>query len=740
MIWRASELVDLDTLNEEQRSAVLDFDHNLLILACAGSGKTRTITSKIAYAISQGIYKPYQILAVTFTNRAAGEMRERVEAMLPDVDLEGLEMRTFHSFGAYILRRYGGRLGLSPTFCIYDDSDSLSLLSTVVPTLDKKDLRQIQKAISNAKDRGLSPSSPGIGQMLPEYDFASAFQRYEDALEASGNVDFADLIGKSTRLLNEDEEVASYFRRRFRLVLVDEYQDSNRMQFELLKALTGPDTRLVTVGDDDQSIYSFRGAEIENILTFASSFDNVREIKLEKNYRSTSQILAAASALISKNRERHKKELVSAYGTSGAKPSVLFCLTGTGEGERIADLIRNIGDYDNTAILYRTNAQSQIFEQKLTDRRIPYKVIGALKFYEREEVKDALAFLYLMMNHRDQVSFRRIINKPSRGIGNAKMQAIFSAGDDLMEALRSFAGTAPKTARDGALIFLSAWERAEKALSEGENLGDILNTALLDTGLYDLYNSDPDRTVRLTKTENLGELVSVLHEAGEGREALMMFLEKLTLDSTMLGDHDPAAERGVTLMTMHNTKGLEFDRVFVAGLEEEMIPGRHDESPSSIEEERRIMYVAMTRARKSLYLSYAAQRMMWGHTEYHRPSRFLLDIPQMLLGGETGALSQPSSRSSLSSHVGDTLHYRPRTASSSQPSWSAGNVVVRRKKDGSGTAGNIHFAVGDKVRSFNFGEGTVIAVEKAGVNNILSVRFSSSVAKFVEGSAKLEKI
>ena len=732
-------MIDLSALNDEQREAVLDFDHNRLILACAGSGKTRTITTKIAYAISEGIFLPYQILAVTFTNRAAGEMRERVSSMLPDVDLSGLEMRTFHSFGAYMLRRYGERVGLSPSFCIYDDNDSLSLLSTVVTTLDKKNLREIQKAISNAKDRGLNPESPGIDSMLPDYDFRTAFRKYEEALAISGNADFADLICKSTELLKNDEEVSGYFRRRFRMILVDEYQDSNKMQFEMLRALVGPDTLLVTVGDDDQSIYSFRGAEIENILTFATSFENVREIKLEKNYRSTSQILAASSALISKNKARHKKELISADGTTGAKPAILFSLTGTGEGERIADLIRGFGDYDNTAILYRTNAQSQIFERALTDRRIPYKVVGALKFYEREEVKDALAFLYLVMNHRDQVSFRRIINKPARGIGNAKLQQIMAEDEDLMAALRSFADKAPKSAREGALSFLSAWERAERDLATEENLGDILNNALLDTGLYDLYNSDPDRATRITKTENLGELVSVLKMAGCGRESLALFLEKLTLDNTVLGDNDPRDESGVTLMTMHNTKGLEFSRVFVAGVEDEIIPGRHDESPSATEEERRIMYVAMTRARKSLYISYAAQRMMWGHTDYHTPSRFIKDIPADLLGGEVAALSMPRSSSSLSSHVGDTLRYRPRTAVSSEPAWTPGNVVVRRKK-ADRPAEVQHFDVGDKVRSENFGVGTVISAEKVGVNRILRVQFRNSTAKFVEGSTKLEKV
>ena len=732
-------MIDLDALNDEQRSAVLDFDHNLLILACAGSGKTRTITAKIAYAISEGIFQPYQILAVTFTNRAASEMRERVEAMLPGVDLNGLEMRTFHSFGAYILRRYGSRAGLAPSFCIYDDSDSLSLLSTVVTTLDKKNLREIQKTIANAKDRGLTPDSPGIDSMLPDYDFRTSFRKYEEALEASGNADFADLIAKSTKLLQEDEEVSSYFRKRFRMVLVDEYQDSNRMQFEMLRALVGPETLLVTVGDDDQSIYSFRGAEIGNILTFASSFDNVREIKLEKNYRSTSEILAAAAALISKNKARHKKELVSAYGTTGAKPSVLFSLNGTGEGERIADLIRGFGDYDNTAILYRTNAQSQIFERALTDRRIPYKVIGALKFYEREEIKDSLAFLYLMMNHRDQVSFRRIVNKPARGIGSAKLTRILSLDDDLMKALRAFVESSSGVARDGAASFLSAWERAERELALGTGLGDILNNALLDTGLYDLYNSDPDKAVRKSKTENLGELVSVLQMAGSGRDALMEFLEKLTLDTTVLGDEDPRDERGVTLMTMHNTKGLEFDRVFIAGVEDEIIPGRHEESIDATEEERRILYVAMTRARKSLYISYAAQRMMWGHTDYHIPSRFLGDIPASLLGGEVSALSASRPRSSLSSHVGDTLHYRPRTVSSSEPLWTPGNVVIRRKKP-SPAPSDQHFEVGDKVMSDNFGKGEVISIDKAGVNRILTVRFNNTTAKFVEGSAKLEKL
>ncbi len=723
-------MIDLDTLNEEQRDAVLDFDHNLLILACAGSGKTRTITSKIAYAISQGIYKPYQILAVTFTNRAANEMRERVEAMLPGVDISGLEMRTFHSFGAYLLRRYGTSVGLSPTFCIYDDSDSLSLLSTVVANIDKRNLRQVQKAISSAKDKGLTPESPGLDGIIPDYDFRGAFRRYEEALAKSGNADFADLIVKSTELLRDNEEVSSYFKKRFKMVLVDEYQDSNKMQFELLRALVGPDTRLVTVGDDDQSIYSFRGAEIENILTFSLSFENVREIKLEKNYRSTSQILRAAAALISHNKGRHKKDLVSAYDESGTKPAVLFSRNGNEEGERIANLIKGFGDYESTAILYRTNAQSQIFERALTGMRVPYKVIGALRFYEREEIKDALAFLYLLVNHHDQVSFRRIINKPTRGIGNAKLSAILEEDDDLMEALRAFLS---KSKKGSGSDFLSAWELAEKALTEDKNLGEIMNDALISTGLYDHYNKEPDKAVRKTKMENLGELVSALHNAGSGKAALAAFLENIALDSSSLDDS--GSNSGVTLMTMHNTKGLEFDRVFVVGLEDEIIPGFRDENLSDIEEERRLMYVAMTRARKNLYLSYAAMRTMWGRQEFHEPTRFFDDIPINFLGGEVSALSIPKGRAGLSSHVGDSIHFKPRTAMSTEPLWTPGSPVIRKKRKTDES-----FSVGDNVRSENYGKGEVVAIEKVGVNTIISVRFSRTTAKFVQGSTSLEKI
>ncbi len=736
-------MTDLAKLNNEQREAVLDFEHNLLILACAGSGKTRTITSKIAYAIENGIYKPYQILAVTFTNKAAAEMRGRVEAMLPEQDLSGLEMRTFHSFGAYLLRRYGGLVGLSPDFCIYDDSDSLSLLSTV-SSLDKKALREIVKAISKAKDRGMSPDSPGLDKILPDYDFSTLFRKYEDALSLSGNADFADLISKPTELLKKYPEAGDAVRNRFKMVLVDEYQDSNKMQFEFLKALVGPSTQLVVVGDDDQSIYSFRGADIKNILTFTSSFSNVREIKLEKNYRSTSQILSASGALIAHNKERHKKDLISADNIQGGKPSVMASVSGKAEAERVAALIKNLGDYDNTAVLYRTNAQSQGFEQIFTDMRIPYKVVGALRFYEREEVKDALSLLRLLVNHRDTVSFRRVINKPARGLGEAKVDKISVIDSDYFKALEEFVAVSSGVVKGNAQIFLSAWENAERRLSEDENLGDIMNKALEEFQIYDLYNKESDRAVRKTRMENLGQLVAVLSETGCGTEALSAFLEKLTLDSTTLGSHDPRDEAGVTLMTMHNTKGLEFDRVFVVGMEDEIIPGRLSEDEMEIEEERRILYVAMTRARKSLYLSFALNRNMWGRSEYHRATRFLSEIPSSLLSGDIAYITGRPQYSAME-YSGYRVAPKPRYENhfENTPSWASSINIAGKKSDNERRIINTEgtYSVGDSVRSPDYGIGTIRDIEmKKNGNRVLTVEFRNRTAKFIEAYAVLEKL
>ncbi len=752
-------MIDLDTLNPEQRDAVLDFDHNLLLLACAGSGKTRTITSKIAYAIERDVYRPQEIVAVTFTNRAAKEMRDRVSQMLPDSDISYLEIRTFHSLGAWLLRRFYQEAGLNKDFCIYDDDDSLSLLSSVV-ALDKKELREIQKRISKAKDLGLSPDSGNLNEISDDPNFRVYFRSYQEALERTGNVDFADLILKATELLeNKDGNASRYVHSRFKMILVDEYQDSNTEQFLFLKAFKGADAKLVVVGDDDQSIYSFRGAEVRNILSFAKCFDNVREIKLERNYRSTNEILMPASALIKHNKERHDKDIISADDKKGRKPSVLVSSTGGGEAARISALIENLGDYDSTAILYRTNAQSLPFEQALTDRKIPYKVIGALKFYAREEIKDGLAFLYLLMNRRDYVSFRRIINKPARGIGEQKINKILALSDRIDDSLRAFSENEKGVARDGALAFLNALEDADKRIEEDADLGEVMEKALYSTGLYSFYENEPDKAIRTTKLENLGQLVSILSEAGTGRDALSSFLEKLTLDTTVLGSHDPRDEEGVTLITMHNTKGLEFDRVFVVGLEQHLIPGKTIESAREKEEERRIMYVAMTRARKSLYLSFARARKQWGRTEYTLPSCFLREIPRDLLQGEVDEIyksgtssTEKDMKNSFSSYsygtnpysyVGRSTVYKPRTEVENKPSWASliDDVPNAKPKVNVIKKSPVRFSVRDRIKNPTYGEGTVEEIEeRSDGKRILTIQFSKNKAKFVEGKAPLEKL
>lgn len=742
-------MIDLSVLNEEQKEAVLDNKNNLLLLACAGSGKTLTITYKIAWAIENGFVYPGQVCAVTFTNRAAKEMRDRLENLLPNVDTSRMVVRTFHSLCASLLRRFGTSLGLKADFTIYDDDDSFQVLCNISKR-DKKELRDMAKSISKVKDIGLTPDDDGCAKYSDYHDFRTIYMAYENALRETGNVDFADLIGKAVELLKTNEEALSYCHNRFKLVLVDEYQDSNSEQFKFLKLFVSPESQLVAVGDDDQSIYSFRGAEIRNILSFSKDFSGVREIKLEKNYRSTDQILAPASALIKHNKNRHDKEIVSADKKSGSKPVVIVSQNGVMEAKRVCSIIQGCGDYNNTAILYRTNAQSLAFETELTQRRIPYKVIGALKFYDREEIKDSLSFLRLLLNHSDSVSFRRIINKPSRKIGEKKLSEILSRDNDLFLALSSFSQDNPSL--EGARAFLNAWKNAEKRLDDDVSLGEVMFKALEETGLKELYESERDRAIRQSKLDNLSQLVSTLEEntlkqdsiaenlpVTTGREALSQFLERLTLDSTVLGDDDNRDKEGVTLITMHNTKGLEYDTVFCVGLEDEIIPGRNKEDDESKEEERRILYVAMTRARKKLYLSYATLRMLWGNFNNEHPSSFLKEIPLEFLSGDTeGINGNPYSFSSSFSSQAKPQYYYSNT-----PSWAKGiNIskkesITKPKEDKK----QLELKVGDRVKAQDKGEGVITDVTVSPDKTILTVLYDSGrKMRYVAGHANIEKI
>jgi len=622
----------LDCLNKPQREAVLHTGEPLLILAGAGSGKTRVITTKIAYLTDSGHYDPRSILAVTFTNRAAKEMAERAASLSRSG--HGAMVRTFHSFGAWFLRRNAGLAGLVPSFSIYDDEDSLSLLRGLNPNRTEKDLRPYARAIARAKDSALSPEdlllNPSAGPFatgLPGFD--RIYAEYEAKLRAIGNVDFGDLILLPLRILKENGEVRERTRARFSCILVDEYQDSNVAQYELLKTLTCPETYLCVVGDDDQSIYRFRGAEVRNILDFPRQFPGTRIIRLEENYRSTPQILQIAHAVVSNNTGRLGKELWTSL-PKGEKGTLILCDDHEEEALQCVRILED-GDWANTAILYRTNAQSLPFETAFTRHRIPYRVVGALRFYEREEVKDVLALLGLILNHRDEVSFKRMVNKPARGIGKTSIERVIAAADsadpDLIRSLRLTSPDLPAKGREGASRFLALLDWCHKSLGRLP-LGDFVHALIERSGLAE-YHKEQDASEGGRKAGNLEQLVNAAAEYQPGMEGLAAFMENITLDRSLSDGEDDSGR--VTLITVHNTKGLEFDRVIMTGLEEGIFPSGMEEDTEEIEEERRLFYVGVTRAKRSLFLTSCRRRLRWGRIANLRPSRFLLEIPREYL-------------------------------------------------------------------------------------------------------------
>ncbi len=630
----------LQALNPEQKEAVVHQGGPLLILAGAGSGKTRVITTKIAWLVQRMGLSPRSILAVTFTNKAAQEMKSRVLAMVPDA--QDVMIRTFHSFGAWFLRVNAQIAGLSPHFHIYDEDDSLTLLKGCIEKAeDKGSLRQTYNQISRLKDFALgvdaSPDEIRRHGCDPE-----SYRRYDAALRKTGNVDFGDLILLPIRLMRDNHEVRERTRQRFRVVLVDEYQDSNIAQFELLKELWRPETYLCVVGDDDQSIYRFRGAEVGNILTFPEVFPGTTIVRLERNYRSTQPILDIASAVVSNNKGRLGKTLWTDRG-SGEQPTV-YCLEDQEEEADLCSRIVQDGFAGDTAILYRMNAQSLHFERLFRERRIPFRLIGTTGFYSREEVKDAVAYLSLLANPNDEVRFRRIANKPGRGIGESSVEKIVrewrAGGGDLTEACRRQASRLPARTRAGLLDLLAIISELGSALGDTP-LSELARILISRTGLYELYRSR-DRTDGTSRSENLEEMVSDLASYGTGPEELVRYLEDVALASP--GDEKASgdADARVSLITIHNTKGLEFDRVIVTGLEEGIFP--HSSSawgePEELEEERRLFYVGITRARDQLILTWCRRRRIFGRYSDMAPSRFLDEIPEgaaRRVGEEDGA-------------------------------------------------------------------------------------------------------
>ncbi len=627
-----SEPSYLETLNAAQKEAVLHSGSPLLILAGAGSGKTRVITTKIAYLVDRLGVPPWSILAVTFTNKAAAEMRSRVSQLVPGA--EEAMVKTFHSFGAWLLRRNSHLLGLNSRFSIYDDDDAQSLVAAITEGLNRRETGFYARWISRAKDYALSPRD-NLDIITADPDFAEIYGKYEEKLRAMGNVDFGDLILRSLELLRDNPEVRQRMHQRFRVVLVDEYQDSNVAQYELLKQLTGPDTCLCVVGDDDQSIYKFRGAEVRNILSFPEIFPGTQVIKLEQNYRSTEKILKVASRVVAFNQERLGKTLWTER-SGGPTPVVAFLASHEEEAEYCAELLSR-GSLEDTAILYRTNAQSLAFETCFARRNIPYRIVGSYRFYEREEIKDILAYLALYNNPLDEVAFKRIINKPKRGLGATAVEKILSALDaeapDLWAAAEAASSGLSKKAATGAEAFFGLKKLMEAAMGEGAGSGQapqplskFMETVIRGSGLLEYY-TEKDEVSSSSKVSNLEELVHAAGNYAPGPEGLTQFLEDLELDRS-LTEGEGQDDHGVTLITMHNTKGLEFDRVIITGLEEGLFPSARSESEEELEEERRIFYVSLTRARRELYLTSCRRRQLYGRWQTLEPSLFLSEIPR----------------------------------------------------------------------------------------------------------------
>jgi DNA helicase-2/ATP-dependent DNA helicase PcrA len=614
----------LQELNPKQREAVLHTTTPLLILAGAGSGKTRVITTKIAHALHVLKTDPRSILAVTFTNKAAGEMRDRLASLAPNAG--ELMIRTFHSFGAWVLRRYGNDIGISQRFLIYDDSDMLSLLKTDLKgDHSPNEIQQYLFWIMRAKDLCLSSGDP-LESITRDAQFPQIYARYEERLAVTGNLDFGDLIMKTVLLLKQSENARRTLQERFSMILVDEYQDSNIAQYELLKALYAHGTFLCVVGDDDQSIYGFRGAEVENILTFSQSFPGTVIIRLEENYRSTKTILAAASAVIAHNRKRLGKTLCTA-NDQGEHIDLVILKNHTEEARCAARLIEENPE-QQTAILYRMNYQSRIFEEVFSQRCIPYVLVGSLRFYEREEVKDVLAYCALVLNPRDEVAARRILNKPPRGIGEKTAGTLFAALPDfegnLDEALKNrdsfFKGRAAQAFQAFSLLLANL-----RQFLNTSSLAQFIHELVMQAGLYDFYK-EKDIIEGTSKMKNLEELVNATMSYGTGEEALREFLENALLQNPEdLGSF----RHRVTLITLHNTKGLEFDRVIITGCEEGVFPvTRDDDGDDRIEEERRLFYVGLTRAKQKLVLSVCKSRFLFGTMITPPISRFIGEIPE----------------------------------------------------------------------------------------------------------------
>lgn len=764
----------LDALNEPQRQAVMATDGPLLILAGAGSGKTRVLTHRTAYLIEECGVNPYNIMAITFTNKAAGEMRERIDQMV-GYGSESIWVCTFHSTCVRILRRYIDRLGFGTNFTIYDSDDQKTLMKDICKRLEIDTKMYKEKmflsAISSAKDELIDPiefETRAAGDYVKRKQ-AQVYREYQQALKQNNALDFDDLIMKTVELFKLDKEVLASYQDRFRYIMVDEYQDTNTAQFELIRLLALKYQNLCVVGDDDQSIYKFRGANIYNILNFEHHFPDATVIKLEQNYRSTQNILDAANAVIANNQGRKEKRL---WTDNGAGDKITFeqLDTAAEEADFVArDIARRVrkGEYQykDCAILYRTNAQSRLFEERFITANIPYKIFGGVNFYARKEVKDLLAYLKTIDNGQDDLAVRRIINIPKRGIGAASINkvALYAQEQEISfyDAL-CVAEQVPGLGKAAAkirpfVLFIQSMKAKAKLLSVADLLQEVIET----TGyVRELEAEGTDEAE--ARIENIDELISKAVDYAEVEEAptLNGFLENVAL----VADIDSFDENSdyVVLMTLHSAKGLEFPNVYLAGLEDGLFPSymsiTSDNSQAEIEEERRLAYVGITRAKKNLTITSARVRMVRGQTQYGKVSRFVREIPPELLSRE---IYEPKPKEES---IEQSAFQKARKAFRTVPSYGGSGygkevgegygstfhsskatkpvyTKVENQRDFGSAGGTLSYQVGDRVRHIKFGDGEVMAIVSGGRDYEVTVDFDKAGTKKMFASfAKLKKI
>jgi DNA helicase-2/ATP-dependent DNA helicase PcrA len=714
----------LEGLNEPQRQAVLHGEGPLLILAGAGSGKTRVLTHRIAHLVGTGQAAPGEILAITFTNKAAQEMRERVEVLVGR-RARAMWVMTFHSACARMLRADAEKLGYTRGFTIYDEQDSLRLVKNCIEELDvdpkRFPARGIRRQISDAKNALLDAEGYRlkVGSFF-EQTAADVYDLYEPRLHSANAMDFDDLLFRCVNLFELFPEVRDRYRSSFRHVMVDEYQDTNRAQYRWLQLLCEEHRNIAVVGDDDQSIYRFRGADIRNILDFEHDWPDAEVIKLEQNYRSTQTILNASNAVIANNRSRKEKTLWSELG-EGDPVHVRELEDEHAEARfavsEIEKLVDEGGSRDDIAVFYRANAQSRVLEDMLVRYGVPYQVIGGTRFYERAEIKDALAYLTLLVNQSDTVAFGRIVNSPRRGIGQTSQARLVGHANTIGAPVWEVAAAPEEVPGLGTAAvkaigrFMSVMERLRERADGGAGVGDLLSETLEEAGYVDALRAE--RTVESqVRLENLEELVGVAREYDATAEepSVEEFLQQIALFSEQDNLRD---EQGlVTLMTLHNAKGLEFGTVFIIGMEDGVFPHSRSIEAGDLEEERRLAYVGITRAKRELYLTYARTRALFGNRDWNLRSRFIDEIPIDLTDREEQG---PTGREGAST-------------------WSGGAAGAAVEPTGPGAI----FALGDDVTHANFGEGVIVGVEPGG---LVVVRFAAdgSERKLMADYAPLKK-